>query len=83
MSLLKCNRNLDDHCCFLKGKTCIYLRENSDDPRWTCTLREELGSWDKVHKDVRYLKDVKPTWGELNIADCGNYTCENCIDGNS
>lgn len=78
-----CNRALEDHCCYLKGKTCRYLREDTGTPRWTCTLREKYGNWDDVHKDSGYLEHVKPTWTELSIKDCGDYTCENCIDGNS
>jgi hypothetical protein len=82
---LPCDRNLAAHCCWLKGETCSFLRDNGaeQNPRWTCTLREALGNWEAVHQDARYLQLVQPTWLELGIKDCGDYSCENCIDGNT
>lgn len=84
---LVCNRSLQDHCCYLKGITCKFLRENTSSGntcRWTCTLRERYGNWEDVHNSPEYLATVKPVWTELNIKDCGEYTCENCIeDGNT
>jgi hypothetical protein len=48
-------RNLDDHCCYLKGKVCQFLEENTEPGfRWSCGLRRELGSWDAVLADPRY-----------------------------
>ena len=54
-------RNLEDHCCWLKGKVCSYLEENTQPGfRWTCGLRRELGDWDAVLADPRYIENVKP-----------------------
>jgi hypothetical protein len=49
-------RNLEEHCCWLKGKVCEFLEENTEtDFRWSCGLRRELGSWPAVTKDPRYI----------------------------
>jgi len=53
-------------------------------PRWTCRLRAELGSWEAVYKDEEYRKKIKPVWERLKIKDCGDYECENCLsNGNT
>jgi hypothetical protein len=55
-------RNLDDHCCYIKGKVCQFLEENSEPGfRWSCGLRRELGDWDKVLADPRY-KPIADSW---------------------
>ena len=43
----------------------------------------KLGDWDLVHNSQEYKKNVQPFWVEKKIKDCGSYTCENCIDGDS
>lgn len=43
-----------DHCCYVHGKVCDFLIAGSDDHRFACALRTELGSWKKVHTDPRY-----------------------------
>jgi hypothetical protein len=60
-------------CCWVAGKPCIWL--NGD----LCSLREELGSWDAVHSDPRYLEDPAPTWRKYGIADCGDFVCSSCL----
>ena len=59
---MKCQgRNLDDHCCYLNGKVCPFLEENTEPGfRWSCGLRRELGDWDKVLEDPRYKEQVEP-----------------------
>lgn len=44
---------------------------------------DKYNDWSKVHADNGYTIHVKPVLVELGIKDCGEYTCENCIDGNS
>jgi hypothetical protein len=48
------------HCCWVKGEVCEFLIENHEDRRYACSLRVELGDWDKVHADPRYapIKEV-------------------------
>ncbi len=53
-------RNLDEHCCWVNGKPCQFLEENSEEFRWSCGLRRELGSWDAVIEDPRYVNDILP-----------------------
>ena len=49
-------RNNDDHCCYVAGKVCEFLEENTEPNfRWSCGLRRELGTWQKVTNDPRYL----------------------------
>ncbi len=48
-------RNMDDHCCYISGKVCQFLEENTEKGfRWSCQLRRELGNWDDVLNDERY-----------------------------
>jgi len=68
-------RNLDDHCCWLKGKVCQFLEGNSEPGfRWSCGLRRELGSWDAVLSDTRYKENVAPVLEPLG------YTCRDWPD---
>lgn len=79
-----CSGNSDDHCCYIKGKACIFLEKNTIPGRkWSCGLRRELGSWSEVHKDERYLQEVKPKLDELELPNCGDWprpgeTCAEC-----
>ncbi len=41
------------HCCYIGGKVCQFLTFDGDLPR--CGLLLELGSWERVHTDKRYL----------------------------
>ena len=68
-----CNGRGDggSHCCYLEGEVCKYLIYQGDTPR--CGLRVEHGSWDAVHNDPRYLKDVKPVWIRTGTQDCGDW----------
>ena len=39
----------------MDGKVCPHLEENTEPGfRWSCGLRHELGSWDRVVEDPRY-----------------------------
>ena len=82
-----CDGNSDDHCCWIQGKVCPHLRENVvEGRRWACGLLVELGSWDKVHSDERYLRDVQPMWTKRGSGDCGSYPgvgniCGSCGKG--
>ena len=60
---IKClGRNLDEHCCWIKGNVCQFLKENIETGyRWTCGLRFELGSWDAVLEAPRY-QSVANSW---------------------
>ena len=71
--------NEGDHCCWIEGVACPFLEEETVQGRhWACGLLRELGSWEKVHTDPRYVATLKPIWEQKGIKDCGNYTCENC-----
>ena len=74
-----CGKQKGDHCCWLKGKPCPYLRKTRRRKRleegfyWQCQLRTELGSWEKVHQDQRYVRDVEPEWRLTGIKNCGDW----------
>ena len=60
----------DDHCCWVAGKACPHLEENTVvGRRWACGLRRDLGNWDAVITSDRYLADVAPHFGEMNCRD--------------
>ena len=44
----------DTHGGWVSGTVCGFLIENHEGRRFACSLRAELGSWDKVHADPRY-----------------------------
>jgi len=58
-----------DHCCYVAGEVCRFLTHVKDQPR--CSLRLELGDWDAVHRDPRYLEFVRPAWDRCGASDCG------------
>ena len=72
-------RNNDDHCCWLLGKPCPHLEENTQPGfRWTCGLRRELGDWDLVLEDKRYIRDVHSVW--VSLAKQADEPVVNCRD---
>lgn len=69
---MECHGNQIDHCCYVRGVRCPFLEEDTVvGRRWVCGLRRELGSWDAVHADRRYLEHVQPAWDEVGIESCG------------
>jgi len=75
---MKCKgRNLDEHCCWVAGKVCEFLEENTEEGfRWSCGLRRELGSWDTVLTDPRY-QPLKIHF-ERNGYNCKTWSSERC-----
>jgi len=83
-----CHRNLADHCCWLNGVPCPHIKENVQEGfRWSCGLMIKYQDWDIVHNSAEYLQDVEPFWvtfkERTNFTKCGDWTCENCIDGDT
>lgn len=83
---MKClGRNLDDHCCYINGKVCQFLEEGTEvGYKFSCGLRRELGSWDAVVKDARYVKHIAPVF-EPDGVSCADWpnadkgqTCKQC-----
>ena len=69
-----CNGQNDDHCCWLgRHGQCKFLAENVNGRRWSCSLRANLGSWEAVHTDVRYMSEIQPIVRELVGVDCGDW----------
>jgi hypothetical protein len=63
-----------DHCCWLEGVECPFLERDTIEGRhYACGLRRELGSWDRVHADARYLTVVRPIWDRCGVVDCGQF----------
>ena len=64
---MPCLGNAEDHCCKIKGEDCKYLirdytDENGHFRKWACGLRAELGDWDQVLADPRWIEDCKDAW---------------------
>lgn len=58
---MPCLGNGDDHCCYVKGQPCKFLITDHVDEtgyfrKWACSLRAELGDWDLVITDRRYIE---------------------------
>lgn len=69
-----------DHCCYVDGVPCPHLEvDGSTGRRYACGLFVELGSWDAVHTDPRYLADVQPTWDRVGIESCGSWVGGCCF----
>lgn len=67
---MPCLGNRNDHCCYVNGKACPFLEENTvEGRRWACGLRRELGDWSLVIADPRYIEHVDPYFGEMNCRD--------------
>ena len=80
-----CEGNRDDHCCYLDGQVCSFLRDDGPEAsrRWVCTFRERLGSWEAVHADSEYRREIAPTMLSLTGVLCGDWppkgvTCGTC-----
>lgn len=81
---MKClGRNLEDHCCYLDGKPCAFVEENTQPGfRWSCGLRRELGSWDAVLSDPRYVAEVLPKHVArserlgIPLSNCGDWPAD-------
>lgn len=87
---MPCLGNGEDHCCYIKGAECRFLIRNYTDEtgyyrKWACSLRAELGDWDKVLADPRWIEHVQNSWKHgLNCKDwpdgegVNRGVCENC-----
>lgn len=77
-------RNLSDHCCYIAGRACPFLEENTEkDYKWSCQLRRENDSWDAVIVDSRYdTGEGSPGHAFKNTpyTNCKTYQCKECVD---
>lgn len=75
-----CHGNGVDHCCYLQGNVCPFLEENTiPGRRWVCGLLRELGSWDAVHADPRYIETVDSVFAGI-VDEHGNRLIQSCGD---
>lgn len=77
---MTCHGNGDDHCCYVEGAPCVHLT-STDDRKWACGLLVELGSWEAVHADLRYLETPRPVWIQRGVPDCGDWLGPGCCFG--
>lgn len=75
---MKClGRNAADHCCYVEGRVCEFLEENSEPGfRWSCGLRRESGSWDAVLADPRYAP-IQAAFAPYGY-DCATFPIKPC-----
>jgi len=77
-------RNLNDHCCYIEGKQCPFLEENTErGQRWSCQLRRETGSWDAAIADPRYTDGEKSPgrfFSRFSYKNCRDFQCKDCIE---
>lgn len=69
-----CHGKNDEHCCWIRGRECEWLRTDVPGRRWACGLFVELGSWEAVHADERYrTSEVGQYLAEQYGAGCGDF----------
>lgn len=79
-----CHGNNENHCCYVNGEVCQFLGENIvSGRRWACSLYVELGDWDLVHQDPRYVTVVQSNWIANGTPDCGTWVGPGCCFGGS
>ena len=72
---MPCDGNSEQTCCTVKGENCQYLIFNYTDEdglfrKFACSLRAELGDWDAVLSDPRYIKNIAGSWAPgINCRD--------------
>jgi len=72
---MPCHGNAETHCCWLEGKPCKYVEENTvPGRRWACGLMRQLGDWDLVLSSPEYKKQVAPVLEPLG------YNCRDWPD---
>lgn len=78
-----CNGTSKDHCCWVgKQGICPHLIVQNDEI--SCGLLNELGTWEAVYADPRYLADVQHVWDKIAPGKgCGDWplpgtTCNAC-----
>ena len=84
--VVTCHGNSPDSpCCGVPGHPggmCKFLVDVPGRAKG-CGLFVELGSWDAVHADPRYLAEVRPAW-DANappVPDCGDWRGPGCCYG--
>lgn len=72
---MPCDGNSEQTCCTIRGEYCPYLIFNYTDEdghfrKFACSLRAELGNWDSVLADPRYVEDISGSWADgINCRD--------------
>lgn len=58
-----CHGNGSDHCCWINGKVCPHLEENTvPGRRWACGLLRVHGDWETVYQTPEYQATDAATW---------------------
>jgi hypothetical protein len=79
-----CHGNAPDSpCCRIPLGVDVWCKFLQDHPdrKQACGLYVELGSWDAVHADPRYIEDVHPHWILTGTPDCGDWVGPGCCYG--
>lgn len=84
-----CLGSADDHCCYVNGKLCEHLEENTvEGRRWACGLYRVHQSWEAVYLAPEYPAVRAALRGVGIKVDCGDWPphgerCATCggLDG--
>lgn len=61
-----CQGTPENHCCWVDGVQCFYFEVGTVEGRQiACGLLRELGTWDAVYADPRWIAHVKPMMDRL------------------
>ncbi len=75
-------RNVELHCCYVDGKPCKFLEENTEvGQRWSCQLHRETGSWSAAIADPRYFEAPNSPgnhFQQFDYKDCEQFQCREC-----
>jgi hypothetical protein len=77
--MAECKGNIvNDHCCWVDGKICPFLKHYPNEERiWSCGIREKYDSWEEVYSDKDYVDNVKPLLVKIDLPDCGKWPRKN------
>jgi len=81
---MTCHGNAPDSpCCYIPVGVDVLCKFVTKVPgrKAGCGLYVELGSWEAVHTDQRYLECVQPFWIEHGVPDCGDWVGPGCCYG--
>jgi len=74
---MSCKATSTKHCCWIAGAVCEHFNPARVEGKF-CSLMEELGDWELVHNDPRYVpqRTFLENFGKSGTSLCGDYPAE-------